>query len=57
VTGRRLTCLAYYEALGLYRMAVVMAGWAGRFGAMSAGHTLEVIARRLAVLLGPGWAG
>lgn len=56
-TGRRLGNLAYYEALGLYRMAVVMAGWAGRFGAMSTGHTLEVIARRLGVLLGPGWAG
>lgn len=55
VTGRQLTALEYYEALGLYRMAVVMAGWAGRFGALSTGHTLEVIARRLAVLLGPRW--
>ncbi|GIW13638.1 MAG: acyl-CoA dehydrogenase [Tepidiforma sp.] len=57
VTGRVLHDLEYYEALGLYRMAVVMAGWAGRFGAMSAGHTLEVIARRLAALLGPRWGG
>jgi aminoglycoside phosphotransferase (APT) family kinase protein len=57
VTGRSADALEYYEALGLYRMAIVMAGWAGRFGAMSAGRTLEVISRRLAVLLGPRWAG
>jgi aminoglycoside phosphotransferase (APT) family kinase protein len=57
VTGQQMTSLEYYEALGLYRMAIVMAGWAGRFGAMSAGHTLEVIARRLAALLGPQWEG
>lgn len=57
VTGRPLAALEYYEALGLYRLAIVMAGWAGRFGAMSVGHTLEVISRRLAVLLGPRWAG
>ncbi len=57
VTGRPLEALEYYEATGLYRMAVVMAGWAGRFGAMSAGRTLDVIARRLEALLGPRWGG
>lgn len=56
VTGRRQTCLEYYEALGLYRLAIVMAGWAGRFGAFSSGHAMEVISRRLAALLGPRWA-
>lgn len=53
VTGQRLTALDYYEALGLFRMAVVTAGWGGfsRFG-----HGTELIERRLAALFGPRWA-
>jgi aminoglycoside phosphotransferase (APT) family kinase protein len=50
MTGEDLTDLAYYEAFGQYRMAVVMGGW-GHLGA-GAG-----IARRLEQLLGPHWAG
>ena len=55
VTGSPLHDLPYYEASGLYRMAVVMAGWAGRFVGMGSGSTMDAIARRLAVLLGPRW--
>ena len=55
VTGTRLHDLPYYEASGLYRMAVVMAGWAGRFIGMGPGSTMDAIARRLSVLLGPRW--
>lgn len=55
VTGVGLRDLEYYEATGLYRMAVVMAGWAGRFVGMGSGSTMDAIARRLAVLLGPRW--
>ena len=47
--------LEYYEATGLYRMAVVMAGWAGRLTGMASGYTMDAIARRLSVLLGPRW--
>jgi len=36
-------------------MAVVMAGWAGRFTGMASGYTMDAIARRLSVLLGPRW--
>jgi aminoglycoside phosphotransferase (APT) family kinase protein len=55
VTGRPLHNLDYYEAFGLYRMAIVTAGWAGRFGGASSGHSMDAIARRLAVLFGPRW--
>jgi len=55
VTGVPLRDLEYYEATGLYRMAVVMAGWAGRFTGMASGYTMDAIARRLSVLLGPRW--
>ena len=55
VTGTTLHNLDYYEATGLYRMAVVMAGWAGRFTGMASGYTMDAIARRLSVLLGPRW--
>jgi len=55
VTGTPLTDLSYYEASGLYRMAVVMAGWAGRFTGLTSGYTMDAIARRLSVLLGPRW--
>jgi aminoglycoside phosphotransferase (APT) family kinase protein len=50
-TGRALHNLDYYEALGLYRMAIVMAAWASvsHFG-------MDAIARRLTNLLGPRWA-
>ncbi len=55
VTGRPLHNLDYYEAFGLYRMAIVTAGWAGRFGGASSGYSMDAIARRLAVLFGPRW--
>ena len=55
VTGRPLHNLEFYEATGLYRMAVVMAGWAGRFTGMASGYSMDAIARRLSVLLGPRW--
>jgi len=55
VTGAPLHSLDYYEAFGLYRMAIVTAGWAGRFGGFSTGYSMDAIARRLAVLLGPRW--
>jgi aminoglycoside phosphotransferase (APT) family kinase protein len=55
VTGVKLHSLEFYEATGLYRMAVVMAGWAGRFTGMASGYTMDAIARRLSVLLGPRW--
>lgn len=56
VTGIPLRDLEYYEAGGLYRMAVVMAGWAGRFIGMGPGGTMDAISRRLSVILGPRWA-
>lgn len=56
VTGQPLHNLEYYEAGGLYRMAVVMAGWAGRFIGMGPGGTMDAISRRLSVILGPRWA-
>ena len=54
VTGTPLYNLEYYEAFGLYRMAIVMSGWAGRMGGGSYG--MDAIARRLSALLGPRWA-
>ena len=54
VTGAPLYNLEYYEAFGLYRMAVVMSGWAGRMG--GGGYGMDAIARRLSALLGPRWA-
>ena len=54
VTGAALHDLEYYEALGLYRMAIVMSGWAGRAGGGYYG--MDAIGRRLSVLLGPRWA-
>ena len=54
VTGSPLHNLEYYEAFGLYRMAVVMSGWAGRMG--GGGYGMDAIARRLSALLGPRWA-
>ena len=52
VTGQALANMAYYEAFGLYRMLVVMAGWGGGgFGFYGA----DTISRRLAELLGPRW--
>lgn len=53
VTGEPLSELGYYEAVGLYKLAIVMAGsggWGGFFAAR------EAIERRLAELLGPRWA-
>jgi aminoglycoside phosphotransferase (APT) family kinase protein len=55
VTGTPLHNLEFFEATGLYRMAVVMAGWAGRFTGATSGSTMDAIARRLSVLLGPRW--
>jgi aminoglycoside phosphotransferase (APT) family kinase protein len=54
VTGRVLRDLDYYEAVGLYKMAPILAGWAG---SGSYGYALDVIARRLSWLFGPRWAG
>ncbi|MBI2767043.1 MAG: phosphotransferase family protein [Chloroflexi bacterium] len=53
MTGTPQHNLAYYEALGLYRMAIVMSGWGG-FGGF---YGQDAIARRLSVLAGPRWAG
>jgi aminoglycoside phosphotransferase (APT) family kinase protein len=53
VSGRPLANLGYYEGVGLYKMAVVLAGWSDRAGA---GYAMEAIARRLSVLFGPSWA-
>ncbi len=50
VTGQRLTSLEYYEAFGLYRMLVVMAGWGSR-----GFYGNDPIVHRLDALLGPGW--
>ncbi len=55
VTGIPLADLDYYEAVGLYKMAIVMAGWAGRGGWGYSG--MDAISRRLAFLFGPRWAG
>jgi aminoglycoside phosphotransferase (APT) family kinase protein len=56
VSGTALHDLEYYEALGLYRMAIVMAGWAGRTGGSGTYYGMDAISRRLSVLLGPRWA-
>ena len=53
VTGAPLAGLEYYEAVGLYKMAIVAAG-RGMFG--WGGYTVQVIESRLAALLGPRWA-
>lgn len=55
VTGKRLTNLDYYEASGLYRMAIVMAGSGWQTG--PALYGTDAISRRLSALLGPRWAG
>ncbi len=55
-TGRRLHALDYYEASGLYKMAVVLAGWAGRGHGGFGYYGFDAIGRRLSVLLGPRWA-
>lgn len=54
VTGGQVGNLEYYEALGLYRMMIILTGWGGRIGGFSS-YGMDTIARRLAVLLGPGW--
>lgn len=51
--GQQLTNLEYYEAVGLYKMAIVMSRWGGRMGLA---YGIDVIARRLDSLLGPTWA-
>lgn len=50
-TGVQLDNLAYYEALGLYQMAIVMAAWS-----RSNHYGMDAISRRLSYLLGPRWA-
>ncbi|MEP6870862.1 MAG: phosphotransferase family protein, partial [Anaerolineaceae bacterium] len=55
VTGAALDNLEYYEALGLYRMMIILTGWGGRVGGFS-NSGMDTIARRLTVLLGPTWA-
>jgi aminoglycoside phosphotransferase (APT) family kinase protein len=54
-TGRALNDLAYYEAFGLYKMMVVLAGWSGRSAGMGF-FGMEAVSRRLSTLLGPRWA-
>ncbi|MBA4181803.1 MAG: hypothetical protein C0506_14530 [Anaerolinea sp.] len=54
VTGARLYDLDYYEALGLYRMMIILTGWGGRIGGFSS-YGMDAVARRLVGLLGPGW--
>jgi aminoglycoside phosphotransferase (APT) family kinase protein len=49
--GQRLHNLEYYEALGLYRMAIVMSAWS-----QSNHYGMDAISRRLSNLLGPRWA-
>ena len=56
VTGQALSELAYFEALGLYKMAVVLAGWARAGGGRNNGASMDAIVRRLSALLGPRWA-
>lgn len=53
VIGRPLHDLAYYEGVGLYKLAIALAGPLG-LGAFFA--TRETIERRLADLFGPRWA-
>ncbi len=53
ITGSTPSNLDYFEALGLFKMGVVLAGWQGVWGA---GYGLELIARRLEALFGPRWA-
>jgi aminoglycoside phosphotransferase (APT) family kinase protein len=55
ITGTPLSNLDYYEAFGLYRMAVVMAGWASRLGGFGF-YGMDVITHRLDELFGPRWA-
>lgn len=52
-TGRTLQNLEFYEAVGLYKMAIVMSRWGGRTGMA---YGMETIARRLDSVLGPAWA-
>jgi aminoglycoside phosphotransferase (APT) family kinase protein len=51
--GRRLDNLDYYEAVGLYKMSIVMSRWAGHAGLA---FGLDTIARRLDSVIGPAWA-
>ena len=55
-TDETLHDLDFYEAAGLYKMAIIMAGWGG-LGVGWGGYGFEAIARRLDVLLGARWAG
>ncbi len=54
LSGSPIQDLDYYEALGLYRMMIILTGWGGRIGGFS-NYGMDTIARRLTVLLGPGW--
>jgi aminoglycoside phosphotransferase (APT) family kinase protein len=56
VTGRELLALEYFELLGLYKMAVIMAGWAGLRAASGPWYALSAVERRVASLLGAAWA-
>ena len=52
-TGRQPTHLPYYEAWGLYRMMIIMGGWAGRGMGLDG---MEGLVSRISRLLGPRWA-
>lgn len=55
-TGTSLPSLDYYEAVGLYKMATVMAGWGRAGNGFTPYYGLATIERRLSQLLGPRWA-
>ncbi len=57
VTGVELGDLGYFEALGLYKMAVVLAGWSRRGNGWGGFYGFSTIEQRLDVLLGPRWGG
>lgn len=52
VMGRRLEHLDYFEAVGLYKMSVITAGWGGMMGS---GYGLDGISRRMTDLFGGNW--
>lgn len=54
--GQPLTDLNYYEALGLYKMAIVLSGMSRRGGGWGF-FGLDTIVQRLDAMLGPQWAG
>ena len=52
VTGTALTNLDYFEAVGLYKMSIITAGWGGMMGS---GYGMDGISRRMNELFGDRW--